>query len=399
MKKIFSLLLVSALSAGVAFAQEGDAPADGGAAPAAQPAAGAPANSDEQYLLIDFGRVHDADTEVNFTEDLKAGKDLAGYELPDFSNLPGNYYSTEDIDRMAVNLKLHNWIVDLSESSRNVVDNELSKARAATSASKGTVLGVTAHFPMTPLNGSAFIHPPFDFPLDYGVKNNNSLKDGRNNQYGMGILHNVGPIKSVSIEVYGRNYPHGLSVVLERDTDKIEEIFMGYLNFRGWRELKWENPNYIKDVRERRIQERPLYPHQIPFIRLKGLKVYRTSEMLGGYFIGYFKTVKVVHDLDLTYLNDERDIDDENFWYIIKRYEIAKKYQELRALAERRYRLSVQNEQIIKMKKNPKRGGTASNPEEATQDTSYNKSHGGESVVGSPSDNDGASTVGANTAT
>jgi|GEM_PF-302041 len=420
MKKIFSLLLLSVL-ANALYAQEeapadeapaddgaapaDEAPADDGAAPAGDSQSGessgeeGDANTDDQYLLINFGKVHDADTEVNFTEDLAAGKDLAGYELPDFSNLPGNYYSEEDIDRMAVNLKLHNWVVDLSESSRSVLNNELSKSRAVTSESKGTVLGVSIHFPETPLSGSAFIHPPFDFPIDYGVKDNNALKDGRNNDYGLGILHNTGPIKSASVEVYGRNYPHGLSVVLERDDNSTEEIFLGYLNFRGWRELKWENPNYIKDVRERRIEQRPLYPHQIPFIRFKGFRIYRTTEMAGGYFIGYFNTVKVVHDLDLAYLNDEKDIDDENFWYIIKRYEIVNKYRELRQLAERRYRLSLENEQIISMKKNPKRGGTASNPEDGTADTSYDPAHDGSSVVGSPSDNDGASAVGENTAT
>ena len=57
----------------------------------------------------------------------------------------------------------------------------------------------------------------------------------------------MGVIKTVAVTVKGLNFPHGLSLVL-KDADGNEKvIFMGYLNFDGWKELRVGEP----ELRER----------------------------------------------------------------------------------------------------------------------------------------------------
>lgn len=389
MKKIFSLLLIAAFTTGSLVAQE--------AAPA--PAAGGPQapSEDEKYLLMKFGKLHDHNTEVNFSEDLtkvandeakpddaskEAGKNLAGYELPDYHDLPGQLYTKADLEAMAINLKLHNWEVHLTESSARLKTEELSLTRAVTSKERGTVLGVRVHFPGSALSGAASIVPPFSIPVDYGRKVNDSLTDSRNAEEGLGILHNTGSIKSLSIDVYGRNFEHGLTVVLEHSDGRVQEVFMGSLNFRGWRTLKWENPNYIRDVRDRNMAQRPLYPNEIPFVRLAGLKIHRNSTTPGGDFVGYFDTIYMVHDLDLTFKGgNEQDIVDEDFWYVVRAAEIDRKYSELRQLADKRYKFAMRNFELIPSQINPRRNGEEANPNTAANDLSYNPLNNGRTVA------------------
>jgi hypothetical protein len=102
---------------------------------------------------------------------------------------------------------------------------------------------------------------------------------------------------------------------------------MGYLQFDGWGELIWNNPQYIQEVRNRDIRLYPLYPTSTPFIKFGGFLIQRDAAKDGGDFVTYFKDVKVIYDLAV--LDTERDIEDEAIWNIIFDRETARKVWEM----------------------------------------------------------------------
>jgi hypothetical protein len=104
-------------------------------------------------------------------------------------------------------------------------------------------------------------------------------------------------------------------------------MFMGYLNFDGWGELRWDNPAYVREVRNRDLRLYPLYPTSTPFIKFAGFEIKRDAAKDGGDFITYFKDVKVIYDKAV--LDTERDIEDESLWSIIRDRENARKSWEM----------------------------------------------------------------------
>ena len=123
------------------------------------------------------------------------------------------------------------------------------------------------------------------------------------------------------------NFPHGLYVLL-KDNDNIERrYFMGYLGFDGWKELQWNNPQYVTEVRNRELRLIPIYPRGIPFVKFVGFQITRDAMHDGNDFIGYFKDVKVIYDKAV--LTSERDIADEDLWGIIGKKEAAKQNAEM----------------------------------------------------------------------
>jgi hypothetical protein len=102
---------------------------------------------------------------------------------------------------------------------------------------------------------------------------------------------------------------------------------MGYLNYDGWGELRWDNPAYIQEVRNRDLRLYPLYPTSTPFIKFGGFLIQRDAAKEGGDFIGYFKDVKVIYDKAV--LDTDRDIEDESLWHIIQDRETARKIWEM----------------------------------------------------------------------
>ncbi|HTX71535.1 MAG TPA: flagellar filament outer layer protein FlaA, partial [Rectinemataceae bacterium] len=141
-----------------------------------------------------------------------------------------------------------------------------------------------------------------------------------------GIVKNVGTIKSVAVDVKGLNFPHGLSVILV-DADNNEHVmFMGYLNFDGWKELRWDNPQYITDVRNRELRIFPLYPKTVPFVKFGGFLISRDAASDGGDFITYIRDVKLIYDEAV--LPTGNDIQDESIWGIVNAKEEARKEYE-----------------------------------------------------------------------
>jgi hypothetical protein len=216
----------------------------------------------------------------------------------------------------------------------------LSYTKEAPSKQWGTVMGVRVHFPLESFNSWALIQPPFEIPAfepqanvndDGTIEESEEGGDGISGQSrfedGFGVIKNVGTVKSVAVNVYGLNFPHGLSTVIIDSTGTKKSMFMGYLTFDGWGELRWDNPAYVKEVRNRDLRLYPLYPTSTPFIKFGGFEIKRDAAKDGGDFITYFKDVKVIYDKAV--LDTERDIEDEALWSIIRDRENARKSWEM----------------------------------------------------------------------
>jgi len=285
----------------------------------------------EEATLIDFGLLG-ADTRVgnnarNYPGDDKTN-DQNQRTLMKFSNVryPGTF-TDEQKNAMEISLAIQNWEVLLSSSSRTITNMVNSFTREATSKQWGKVMGVRVHFPVEAFNSSALIKPPFEIPA-YEPLNEEGDKDDAadtNTRFEdkYGVLKNVGTIKSVAVNVYGLNFPYGLWVNILDDNGNVKSLAMGNLKFDGWGELRWDNPAYIQEVRNRDLRLYPLYPDSMPFIKFAGFEVKRDATQLGGDFITYFKDVKVIYDKAV--LDTDRDIDDEALWKIIEARETARK--------------------------------------------------------------------------
>lgn len=265
--------------------------------------------------------------------------------MVDFSSVAGSSYTDEEKALMKTSLAIQNWEVLLSSSSRSVMNQSLSLARpakvrdGATNFAGANVLGVRIHFPTEPFNAWAIVRPPFAIPAYMDkttVGGDGSLavpqeEVGKGRKFdGIGVVKNVGVLKSLSMNVHGLNFPHGISVILQDENNDEQEIFLGHLRFDGWKKLTWENPNYVTEVRNRDLRVFPLYPKSAPMRKLVGIRIYRDAAQEGGDFIGYVKDISIVYDKAV--LSLERDIDDEGTWGILQKREEARRNAELRRL-------------------------------------------------------------------
>jgi len=295
----------------------------------------------EEAVLIDFSLLK-ADISVG---DDSNTPNQNRQTMMDFSHVAGGSFTTEQKAVMKTSLAIENWEILLASSARTVQNIGNSYTRQAPSKQFDTVLGVRVHFPVEPHNSWAMVKPPFDIPAfepqadisDDGTINQTEGNDGitgtsrfeaqEEGQPAYGVVKNVGIVKSVAVNVYGLNFPHGLSTVLIDSEGNSRNVFMGYLNFDGWGELVWVNPAYIQEVRNRDIRLYPLYPASTPFIKFGGFIIQRDAAKAGGDFIAYFKDVKIIFDKAV--LDTDRDIDDEALWQIILTRETARKVWEM----------------------------------------------------------------------
>ncbi len=277
----------------------------------------------EESTLIDFSQlIGDANTGLHAPTTI------------DYSRQAGTSYSAADKAKMKISLAIPSWEVKLTSSARTIENNSesyVAPAPVSANASKyagETVLGVRVHFPSYAINSYADIVPPFDIPA-YATLKGNQEKPGAQFD-GYGILKNVGVIKAIQVNVLGRNYPEGLSLLLENQNGDTQDIFIGYLNFDGWKSLQWDNPDYQSQVRNRDLTISPLYPHDEPFIKLKAIRIHRDATDEGGDMVCYIKDIKVIYDL--ANLNSNTDINDEAVWGILQQREQAARNFELSRL-------------------------------------------------------------------
>jgi hypothetical protein len=288
----------------------------------------------EEAVLIDFSKLT-ADIMPNTDNVLTQNRAT----LMDYANVAGGSFTSEQKTAMKTSLAITNWEVVLASSSRTVGNMVLSYTAEAPSKQWGMVMGLRVHFPVEPFNSWAIVKPPFEIPAfepqanvdDDGniepADDNNGITGPSRFEDGYGVIKNVGTIKSVAVNAYGLNFPHGFSAIIIDNQGIEKQVFMGYLNYDGWGELRWDNPAYIQEVRNRDLRLYPLYPTSTPFVKFGGFMIQRDAAKEGGDFIGYFKDVKVIYDKAV--LDTDRDIDDESLWRIIQDRETARKIWEM----------------------------------------------------------------------
>ena len=319
----------------------------------------------DEAVLIDFSLLK-ADI---VADEANQGKFLQNRDtMMDFSGVAGASYTDEQKKQMRISLAIPNWDVVLSSSSRSNVNQSLSLTAEAPLAQDAkqyagkSVLGVRIHFPLANFNGWARIQPPFEIPAfepkaDISDDGTITPKDDKGSDpvnvrlsrfegkydantkitTAYGIVKNVGVIKSVAISVKGLKFPHGISVILKDADGNEQTVFMGYLKFDGWKELRWDNPQYVSDVRNRELVSYPLYPKSSPLVKFAGFLITRDAQDDGSDFIVYIKDVKLLYDKAV--LDTVRDIDDEAVWGIV-----SKKESERKAIESRRFG----NQQVLR---------------------------------------------------
>ncbi len=292
MKRMFILVAIALLAAGAVFAEEA--------------------------VLIDFSKLA-ADSEPN-QDNVPTQNQRT---VMDYSNTAGGSFTAEQKAVMKTSLAIPNWDVVLASSSRSVTNQTKSYTLEAPSKQFGKVMGVRVHFPVETFNSWARIQPPFDIPAFEPQEGSKFTRF----EEGYGVVKNVGVIKSIAVDAYGLNFPHGLSAILIDSTGREQVVFMGYLNYDGWGELRWDNPNYVTEVRNRELRIYPLYPKATPFVKFGGFLVQRDAAKDGGDFIAYFRDVKVIYDKAV--LDTDRDIQDEDLWHIVKDREDSRKNAEM----------------------------------------------------------------------
>lgn len=272
--------------------------------------------------------------------------------IMDYAEVAGSSFTDEEKAAMKTSLALGNWEVMLASSARSVANQSLSMTREAavkSTAKKipGTdseiagkkVLGIRVHFPVESYNSWAIVKPPFDIPayMDKRELQGTRLAEPTAAEKGQGrmfdnygVVKNVGVLKSLSLTVYGANFPNGIGVIVADQDGKESTIFLDYLAFDGWRVLTWQNPNYITEVRNRELRKYPLYPRSTPHLRLVGLIIYRDSMQEGGDFITYVKDISVTYDKAI--LEADRDINDEGLWNILQQRYESRRLAELKRL-------------------------------------------------------------------
>jgi len=297
----------------------------------------------DEEILIDFTKLA-ADIRISTGRSDDQGTDFNQNQrtMMEFGQGIGSTYTADQRALMRTSLAIENWDIVFNSSAETITNVSNSKTQKAESKQFGDVMGVRIHYPLGPSYAKATVKPPFEIPAyEWGeVDDSGNVTSSRSYvatepsrfEEGYGVVKNVGTIRSVSVQVYGLNFPHGLNVILIDSQGNEKICFMGYLNFDGWAELTWNNPQYIMEVRNRDLRLYPLYPWTTPFIKFGGFRLDRDADAIGGDFITYFKEVRVIFDKAV--LDAERDIDDEQTWQIIWERETENRLREMEKFGE-----------------------------------------------------------------
>ena len=115
-----------------------------------------------------------------------------------------------------------------------------------------------------------------------------------------------GICKTVSVWVVGRNYNHTLKLMLQDFFGRKYELYMGKLNFQGWKKLTVAIPPQGDDGVSGVVQRNYHYNQKMG-IKILGFKIEcDPTEAYGSYFF-YLDDLRVVTDL---FAEENRDPDD-----------------------------------------------------------------------------------------
>lgn len=306
----------------------------------------------ETQVLIDFSQL---------TADLKLDNGTTQNEktLVDYSGAAGATFTAEQKKLMKTSLAIKEWDVVLSSSSRTNANQSLTYTMPAVvkqdypEIGGKTVMGIRVHFPPESINSNAVVQPPFEIPAyedvdklqgDGSLKvSDEELNLGRKFD-NIGVVKNVGVLKSITVTVRGLNFPHHLSLLLKNADGEVLNVPIGYLNFEGWKTLTWENPNYITEVRNRTIKKYSLYPKSTPFVKLVGIQITRDASQEGGDFVTYVKDINITYDKAV--METEMEIDNENIWHILKLQQEARRQLELKRLGNLQVMRYMENQKM-----------------------------------------------------
>ena len=290
----------------------------------------------EEAIIIDFALLNAdiiADPNGKMTQNRRT--------VMDYGQVAGASYTNEQKALMRTSLALEQWDVELNSSAQNPLSVATSTIKEAEVRAEGEkfagqrLMGVRILFPEWTNNANAKIKPGFLIPAyekmaqvdDQGNLQEPTAEDkasGKSRfEEGYGVVRNTGVIKSIAVNTYGMNFPHGLYVLLRDQNNVVKRYFMGYLLFDGWREMIWNNPSYIANVKSRELRLYPVYPTALPHVAFEGFLVTRDAAHDGGDAIAYFKDVKIIYDKAV--LTTVRDFADEDIWGIQTEREMKRK--------------------------------------------------------------------------
>ncbi|EGC77452.1 flagellar protein [Treponema denticola] len=290
----------------------------------------------EEAIIIDFALLNAdiiADPNGKMTQNRRT--------VMDYGKVAGASYTDEQKALMRTSLALEQWDVELNSSAQNPLSVATSTIKEAEVRAEGEkfagqkLMGVRILFPEWTNNANAKIKPGFLIPAyekmaqvdDQGNLQEPTAEDKASGKSrfedGYGVVRNTGVIKSIAVNTYGMNFPHGLYVLLRDQNNVVKRYFMGYLLFDGWRELVWNNPSYIANVKSRELRLYPVYPTALPHVAFEGFLITRDAAHDGGDAIAYFKDVKIIYDKAV--LTTVRDFADEDLWGIQEERETKRK--------------------------------------------------------------------------
>ncbi len=204
-----------------------------------------------------------------------------------------------------------NWRARLNDSANYTQNMRLTYTRNVRGVDGNkNYLGIRVNFPNFSNNAYANIIPPLRVPF-YGSP-------------ASGVLTNVGALKSVLTRVAGRNYPYRVSANIQRSDGEVVHAPFGSIEYLGWRDLQYDNPEYIEDLKYRTLTITPAYPRILPSLRFNDMSFFRNGELpISGDFVTYVAWVDVIYDyafseVELEELRQSEDyIDDEATWQIL----------------------------------------------------------------------------------
>ncbi len=281
--------------------------------------------------LIDFP-TFEPNMSIVVEKDKKIHQDaIASNESEDLTQ-----YGYPKVEFTAADWQLDKWRIMLTSSANTVENKVKSYSKKAQSKRFNDVLGSRIHFIQGRFLSWAMVRPPFDFfPYYDNGKDVNVNDSGEENSLVMGILMNVGQIKSISSWVYGLNYQMQVAIRLKDRNDLIQDYFMGSVYYDGWRKLVWSNPEYTDSIQDRVLQRLPLYPKSYPYITFDSYIIYKPEVENGGNFVIYFKDIEV--EFDRAIIREELDIDDEGVWSILAKERLQKRMEDIKTIGEKIY--------------------------------------------------------------
>jgi len=115
-----------------------------------------------------------------------------------------------------------------------------------------------------------------------------------------------GITKTVSVWVVGRNYNHELNLLIEDFFGRSFELYMGKLNFQGWKKITVAIPPQAEDGFNGIVQRNYHYNNQLG-IKITGFRIDMDPwEAYGSYYV-YLDDLRAVTDL---FAENNRDPDD-----------------------------------------------------------------------------------------